>query len=68
MEALRAEEAGLKPAPTKDGEQAGVAPGCEGGEEAEEAGEHGGSGGWTWDRVFVVYTKWLRRARGEGKE
>ena len=30
--------------------------------------EHGWSGGWTWDRVFLVYTKWLRRARGEGKE
>ena len=50
MGASRAEEAGLKPAPTKDGEQARVAPGCEGGEESEEAGEHGGSGGGTWDR------------------
>ena len=22
-----------------------------------------GGGGWTWDRVFLVYTEWLRGAR-----
>ena len=62
--ASQAEETGLRPAETQ-GEGKGGTLGCEGGEQSEEAGEHGGSGG-TWDMVFLVYTKWLRRARVTG--
>ena len=55
--ASRAEEAGLRPVATQGEEQAGAAPGREGGEQSEEEGEHGGSEGGTWGRVFLVYTK-----------
>ena len=49
VEALRAEEAGLGPVSTQDGERAGA--GRQEGEQAEEAGEHGRRG----DRRRVGY-------------